>query len=141
MFLLLFFFYCLLIPGDKVKSINLSRQPCIRFCLWFFLFFDLLTNRAGITVRVLCLFSCCRRRRRRCCCCCSILSFYVLRCGSGCLLLITCIFTLRFFYKCVRVFHYQNQNRRVRVCVYTKNITDILVYIQERTLYGTSVCM
>lgn len=27
------------------------------------------------------------------------------------------------------------------VCVYTKNITDILVYIQERTLYGTSVCM
>lgn len=87
-------FYCLLIPGDKVKSINLSRQPCMRFCFWFLFIFDLLTNRAGITVRVLCLFSCCRRRRR--CRCCSCLSFYVLRCGSGCLLLITCIFTLRF---------------------------------------------
>lgn len=37
-FVIVFFIYCLLIPGDKVKSINLSRQPCMRFCFGFFLF-------------------------------------------------------------------------------------------------------
>lgn len=74
---------------------------------------------------VLCLFSCCRRRRR-CCCCCTCLSFYVLRCGCGCgsgccLLLITCIFTLRFNCMCVCAYRVVCFITKIsaRACVYT----------------------
>lgn len=143
MFLLLFFFYCLLIPGDKVKSINLSRQPCIRFCfcLWFFFYF--------LTCLQIELASLCA------CFVCFLVAaddddvvvvvvlachftFYAVAAAAYCLLRVY----LRYVFSInVCVCFITKIKIGACVCVYTKNITDILVYIQERTLYGTSVCM